>query len=446
MGDRAASAMAPVAIPKMTRFATLSFMRACLPSLFRPLSRRLSRSLFRSLCLLVAVAACSKTATPETPVAGPSPSPSTSTEDSGARADSSPPLDAQVVDGAVDGAVDGPITLTAYPRRGSATDDTRPPQGPGLLLGGGGADVDAAFVWAHDALVGAGGSLQRGGDVLVLRAEGADGYDAYLDGLAAWNSVQTLRIPARATQADLAFAARAIDAAELVFFAGGNQGDYVAWRGTPLMRAVQALYARGGFVGGTSAGCAILGASVNDATLAVSESITSTTMMSNPYDPAVHFTQNMLVFPALASTVTDMHFAARDRMGRLVGFMARQVADGVIPGPTPIVYGVAVDESTTLVIDKSSSGHILRQRVTGVGAAYVVRGGSPDRALAGQPLVYRDLTVHRLDTPTDTYDFARHCGTGRGYPITAVGQAAPPGYEILPRDPYSATGTAESCP
>ena len=30
------------------------------------------------------------------------------------------------------------------------------------------------------------------------------------------------------------------------------------------------------------------------------------------------------------------------RLGRLVGFMARQVADGVVPGPLPVVYGVAV--------------------------------------------------------------------------------------------------------
>lgn len=348
----------------------------------------------------------------------------------------SPPTDARVPTDA-----EAPLTLTAYPRRGSATDDSRPARGPGLVLVGGGADVDASFTWAHDVVVGGTG---RGGDVLVLRASGADGYDAYLDGLTSWNSVQTLRIPPNATPTDLAFAARAVDAAEVVFFAGGNQGDYVAWRGSPLMQAVQRVYDRGGVVGGTSAGCAILGASVNDATLAISESITSKTMMANPFDPAVHFTQNMLVFPPLAKTITDMHFSVRDRMGRLVGFMARQVADGVVPGPLPVVYGVAVDESTALVIDKASRGKILRQAATG--SAFVVRGGSPDRAVRGEPLVYRDLRVFRLDTPTDHYDFARHCGQGRGYPLTAVGFPAPAPYEYTPSDPYSATGTAESCP
>ncbi len=357
-----------------------------------------------------------------------------------------PPLDAEAParDAAPDSLTEdagGPLTLTAFPRRGSATDDSRPAQGPGLLLAGGGADVDAAFVWAHDAVV---GGKARGGDALVLRATGADGYDTYLDGLAQWNSVQTLRIPANATARDLAYAARAIDAAEVVFFAGGNQADYVAWNGSPLMRAVERVHARGGVVGGTSAGCAILGAFVNDATLAISESITSKTMMANPYDPSVHFTNGMLTFAPLAQTVTDMHFSARDRMGRLVGFMARQVSDGRVAGPLPTVYGVAVDEGAALLIDKTSIGKVVRQGRSG--SAFVVRGGTPDRAVAGQPLIYRDLSVLRVEAPTDDYDFRRHCGHGQGYPLTAAGLSSPPTYAYTPNNPYSASGAAETCP
>ncbi|HRG98874.1 MAG TPA: Type 1 glutamine amidotransferase-like domain-containing protein, partial [Polyangiaceae bacterium] len=333
----------------------------------------------------------------------------------------------------------GGLTLKVYPRRGSPTDDARAPQGPGLLVGGGGADVDAAFVAAHDLVV---GSAARGADVVVLRATGADGYDAYLDGIAAWSSVQTLVVPALATPGDLAFAAAAVEKAELVFFAGGNQADYVAWKGTALMRAVQGVYDRGGVVGGTSAGAAILGPSVNDATLAGAESITSKTMLANPYDPLVHFTQNMLVFPPLARSITDSHFTERDRMGRLAGFMARQIADGVLTGAPVAAYGVAVDEGTTLFIDKRGVGRALRQGATG--SAFIVRGGTPDRVLAGQPLVYRDMSVLRLDAPTDSYDFNRRCGVGRGYPLTAVGQGTPP--YTTPADPYRAAGAAEACP
>ncbi len=396
----------------------------------------------RSSLALLVLAACSSESPPAPTPAAPAPSLDAAPSPDAASLDAAPPPDAAPpapADAGPDASPDSGLTLTEYPRRGSPTDDARAPQGPGLLLGGGGADVDAAFVFAHDLVV---GSAARGADIVVLRATGADAYDAYLDRLAAWSSVQTFVIPARATAADLAYVGRVVDKAEVVFFAGGNQADYVAWKGTPLMRAVQGVYDRGGVVGGTSAGAAILGPSVNDATLAATESITSKTLLANPYDPIVHFTQGMLVFPPLGRAITDTHFTARDRMGRLAGFMGRQVVDGVIVGTPATVYGVAVDEDAALVIDKRSVGKLLRQGATG--SAFVVRGGTPDRVLAGQPLVYRDMSVLRLDSPTDSYDFVRHCGTGRGYPLTAVGQGAPPNY--TPADPYRAPGAAESCP
>src|SRR5688572_3768119 len=41
----------------------------------------------------------------------------------------------------------------------------------GVILMGGGTDVDAAFAWQRDRI--------DGGDVVVLRASGADGYNDY---------------------------------------------------------------------------------------------------------------------------------------------------------------------------------------------------------------------------------------------------------------------------
>ena len=133
----------------------------------------LSRMRLPFACLL-ALAACSSTEpVPTDPpdAAAPRPSASaTTTVAPPADAESPPPpRDAGLAD-----ASDAGLTLLEYPRRGSATDDARPPQGPGLLLGGGGADVDAAFVFAHDLVVGGPAS---GADVVVLRATGTDAYD-----------------------------------------------------------------------------------------------------------------------------------------------------------------------------------------------------------------------------------------------------------------------------
>ncbi|MDB4937857.1 MAG: Peptidase family, partial [Labilithrix sp.] len=161
--------------------------------------------------------------------------------------------------------------ITVYPRVGSQSDSTSPPLGPGLIVMGGGGDVDSAFVWMHDVLTG--GSAVSGADVVVLRATGTNAYDAYIEGLAKFNSVQTLLIPPPASAGDLSTAAAIVDKAEAVFLAGGNQADYVGWNSTPLMASVANVYQRGGIVGGTSAGSAILGQYIFDAIAAGSSTV-----------------------------------------------------------------------------------------------------------------------------------------------------------------------------
>jgi cyanophycinase len=347
--------------------------------------------------------------------------------------------DASLADGSpppIDAPPDAPLTLTVFPRVGAPGDDGALPHGPGSILMGGGVDVDSAFVWMHSTITGA--ASTRGGDVVVLRAAGDNAYDAYVYGLAAFNSVQTLLIPPQAGPADFAFAAGIVSRAEAVFFAGGNQANYVAWNGSPLMAAVQHTYDRGGVIGGTSAGCAILGSFVYDAVAAGSNNVQTADAIANPYEPALSFTRGMLRFPSLAGVVTDPHFHNRDRMGRLAAFMARQVADGAATN----VVGVGVDEGNALVVDPSGHARLLQQRA-GTGAAFVARGSAADQCAPGRPLVYRGLTVMRLDTDGQTYDFARGCGDGNAFSLGVFGDAPPP---YAPSDPYGASGTAARCP
>ena len=66
---------------------------------------------------------------------------------------------------------------------------------PGIVLMGGGTDVDAAFVWMCDRAV--------GGDFLVIRATGTDAYNPYIQDLCPGiNSVATLIIPSAAAAND----------------------------------------------------------------------------------------------------------------------------------------------------------------------------------------------------------------------------------------------------
>nr|MCU0404901.1 hypothetical protein [Chitinophagaceae bacterium] len=69
------------------------------------------------------------------------------------------------------------------------TADIKTATSPGLLLAGGGGDVDEAMRWL----------LQRsgGGDVVIIRASGGTGYNKYLYELGKVNSVESLLINSR---------------------------------------------------------------------------------------------------------------------------------------------------------------------------------------------------------------------------------------------------------
>lgn len=332
----------------------------------------------------------------------------------------------------------GPLTLTVYARQGDPLDDDAAPMGPGLVLMGGGSDVDDAFRWAQRTLAGGGGV--RRGDVVVLRATGGDGYTSYLLGLAPFRSVQTLKLNPPATRADLALAADVLSRAEFVFFAGGDQAHYAAWAGTPLLAAVQQVYARGGVVGGTSAGLAILGEFSFDAIAAGPTSVTSSTALADPRSPLLSFSQNLFRFGPLRGVVTDSHFRVRDRLGRLVVFAARQHADGLVTRMPREVLGLGVDEATALVVDASGQASLRLQRA-GEGGVWALRVAPARTLSAGQPLQADQVQVTRLTDPsTHTFDLSTWCGTGPRYALSLDGGQA------TPADLYTAPAQTLACP
>jgi cyanophycinase-like exopeptidase len=324
----------------------------------------------------------------------------------------------------LDGASDAHVpvqsgALVIYPRQGVAADDARAAVGPGLVLDGGYGAL-TVLTWMHDTAVGGGGGSggAPSGDVVVLTSGGGDSAGGFLS--ASFASAQTLSLVDGATPDDFALAADIVSRAEAVWFTGGDQAKYVHWKGTALMAAVDGVYARGGVVGGSSAGMIILGQSVNDALLTISENITTPLAVHDPYDPVIHFTQDMLHFAPLRRAITDPHFIARDRMGRLATFMARQVADGFA---TPDVLGVGVQDGAALVIDAHAQARLLASFGS---AAYVVSGRKPDVAIAGQPLVYKGLHVVKLGSAAHGYDFARRCGHGLVRDFDLDGAQSPP--------------------
>jgi len=294
---------------------------------------------------------------------------------------------------------------------GDEADATVTPAGPLVVVAGGGGDVDAAM----RAML----SAASGGDVVVLRTSGEDGYNGYFFaelGVSV-NSVETLRVDTPAL-ADDPYVAWRLETAEAVFIAGGDQSTYLAaWEGTATQAALRGLWARGAVLGGTSAGAAVLGQRVFSASAGT---IYSHEALSDPYGARMAFADGFLSIPVLEGVVTDTHFYERDRMGRLVGFVARAVADGL---GDPFV-GLGVDEGTAVVVGADGAAEVL-----GDGYAYVVEGTAPEVCVPGEPLTVSEWRYHVVH-PGDTLQLSAGSSDGPAYTLSVSAG------RLQPKSPY----------
>ncbi len=221
----------------------------------------------------------------------------------------------------------------------------------GTALVGGGQDVDEVFHWMINKA--------GGGDFVVIRASGTDAYNSYIYGLGPINSVETLLINSRALAEDPEVEKTLLNA-EAVFISGGDQANYVNfWKDTKVHRALNYLRnVKQVPIGGTSAGCAILGGTYFSA---LEGTITSPEALNNPYNSLLTLGHNdFLDQPYLANVVTDSHFDNRDRHGRLTTFLARMSHDRGI-----LARGIGLDESAAVCIEPDGIGKIF-----GTGSAY----------------------------------------------------------------------------
>lgn len=285
--------------------------------------------------------------------------------------------------------------------------------GPALLLMGGGAEVNSAFAAKAFPII-------NGGDIVVLRISGSNGYQPYfyntivnelpaaLQASLKPNSVETLFVDTR-EKANSAYVVNSVARANMIWIAGGDQSAYIEnWRDTGLAAAVKQAYSRGAVVGGTSAGMVVSSEWMYDpgALLAV----TSAEAVANPYRPSMILsTSKLFDLPLGFNILAEPHFQNRDRMGRTMAFMARLRKDA----RTSTIYGVALDERTSLFIDRNNIGTFQRAPIVdgkAAGDGYILREDRRKTTLtqvsAGLPLIYRNVQRVKL-APGQTFDFAR---------------------------------------
>ncbi len=274
---------------------------------------------------------------------------------------------------------------------GNPADATPAKTRAGLFLSGGGGDVTAAWKWFV--------ACAGGGDIVVLRASGTDGYNDYIfNKIGGVDSVESIRFNDASAARDPRVL-EIIAKADGIFLAGGDQSKYVTyWKDTPVAAALNAHLRASKPLGGTSAGLAVLGQYYYSA---LQHSSTSEAALRNPFDTSITLGRDFIAAPPLVGVITDSHFTARARLGRLVTFLARLSVEEN-PAPARLV-GLGLDEGTALCIEPDSRAKVFTEKK---GLAWlVVPTRAPGVIAPGKPLVLRGVQVIGLG-PESAFDLA----------------------------------------
>ncbi|WP_404333653.1 cyanophycinase [Sphingomonas sp. MMS12-HWE2-04] len=249
------------------------------------------------------------------------------------------------------------------------------PTRQGLMLMGGGEWDYRAFRWFAERA--------GHGHIVVLRASGAGEAGEEIFGqVGGVLSVQTIVFRDRTAANDK----RVLDIlahADGIFLAGGDQANYVRyWKDTPVAALLDAHVKKGRPIGGTSAGLAILGGTAYGAM--DGDSIDTPRALADPIGPGVTLVTGFLHMPRLAHVVTDTHFGARNRLGRLIAFLAaaRQRDAQAI--------GIGVDEESALCVEADGSTQLYSRSG---GFAWLVQPAGRAAVKPGTPLDWSGIRV-----------------------------------------------------
>jgi cyanophycinase-like exopeptidase len=261
-----------------------------------------------------------------------------------------------------------------------STEDVETETNGGLVLMGGATENDDAMIWFLEKA--------NGGDVVVIRSSGSNGYNNYLYSQlgVTVNSVETLVITSH-EGANNEYVVQQIMNAEALWIAGGNQWNYVNYfKDQGVGNAVNYLLTeKMAVVGGTSAGMAVLGGSYFSAQ---NGTVTTASALNNPYGPAMTIGHgDFFNAPWVEHVITDSHYNDPDRRGRHFTFMARMEQDLGIRA-----FGIASDEYTSVCIEPDGTARAFGDYPEYQEFVYFLQSNcnqlGPEVCVAGTPLTW----------------------------------------------------------
>lgn len=278
---------------------------------------------------------------------------------------------------------------------------------PGIVYMGGGAECDEAMAWLT--------AKTNNGDFVVIRTDGSDGYQDYIySDIGGVDSVHTLVIT-KAAQADSTYVETVIKNAEALWIAGGDQTDYYdLWNDTKVESAIDYLLTvKGVAVGGTSAGMAVLG---QIDYIPNTLGIYSSEALSDPYHSYMLYRQTDFIslVPYSSGIITDTHFSERDRLGRTITFMARNIVDGLTTVST--TRAIACDEGAAVCVDGNGQAQVFGWEGYTDYVYFLKADTVPDTCVSGTPLHWTDaVTVYKVrgwPAGSNTFNLVNWTGSG----------------------------------
>jgi len=343
-----------------------------------------------------------------------------------------------------------------------STADISTNQQPGVCLMGGAVEHDEAMKWFLNKA--------DGGDVVVLRSSGSNGYNDYFytDLGVTINSITTFVIYNEAGAID-PYVLQRVANAEAVWFAGGDQYDYVNYFKDNALEDVlnNFINVKQGVIGGTSAGMAILGSSYFSAQYGT---ITSDVALSNPYHPRVALGHDdFLDIPYLNQVITDSHYDDPDRRGRHSVFLARIAQDYGTRS-----FGIACNEYTAVCVGADGKAYVYGDYPNYQEFAYFLQANcvedfEPETCIAGTPLTWnrnsKAIKVYKIPGTNDGVNYFdlsdwetasggewQNWSITNGIFTTAVGlnpqctTCPATACFVLPSNNFEITVTNETCP
>lgn len=251
----------------------------------------------------------------------------------------------------------------------------------GVCLIGGATEHDEAMKWFL--------LKADGGNVMVLRASGSDGYNDYFYSElgVTINSVETLVINNAAGGID-PYVLQQVANAEAICFASGDQYNYVSFFKDKEMETLLNEYinVKQDVIGGTIAGMTIMGGYYFDA---ANGTVISSQALNNTY----HSKDSLGIYDFIEisffeNIITDIHYDDPDRRVMHTAFLTRLLTDVGLRS-----FGIACNEYTAVCIDENADAFVYGDYPNYEEYAYFLQANcvtyfQPENCTSGNPLTW----------------------------------------------------------